>query len=140
MSLMRLGLQTTHRGKQDQPQYIHRKINLDYTISAATTFAEDATPAAGGGKEVQVRVLERNVDGEGSGKEVVVYEGAEVDQGGSFLFPGILQPLAGAIMVDDLAVKLLYAAINGQKTPIIEADGLRDEGKRLKKELECDRK
>lgn len=52
------------------------------------------------------------------------------------LFPGFLQPLARAITVDDLAVKMLDTAINGHKTQVIEVDVLRDEGKALKKGLE----
>ena len=52
------------------------------------------------------------------------------------LFPAMLQPLARAITVDDLAIKMLDTAINGHKTQILEVDILRDEGKALKKAFE----
>lgn len=50
-------------------------------------------------------------------------------------FPALLEPLARAITVDDLAAKMLDTAINGHKTQIIELDVLRDEGKTLKRQL-----
>ncbi|KAL8732285.1 MAG: hypothetical protein Q9166_002857 [cf. Caloplaca sp. 2 TL-2023] len=51
-------------------------------------------------------------------------------------FPGLLEPWAKVITMDDLAAKMLDTAINGHKTQILEVDVLRDEGKRLKKEMQ----
>lgn len=48
------------------------------------------------------------------------------------LFPSLLEPLARAITVDDLAAKMLDIAITGHKTQILEVDALRGEGKVLK--------
>ncbi|KAL8706681.1 MAG: hypothetical protein Q9201_000315 [Fulgogasparrea decipioides] len=142
----------------------NRRINLDYTMVAAETFTRELAPQLPEGKNFRFVYLsgmmtERNqerklwfmsetrrIRGEVENKlmdlqkedreRLVTYVARP---GGvlatNSLFPGSLEPLARAITVDDLAVKMLDTAINGHKTQIIEVDVLRDEGKILKKEL-----
>lgn len=55
-------------------------------------------------------------------------------------FPSVLEPLAKAVTVDDLAAKMLDTAINGHETHILEVDVLRDEGRRLRKESQKNEK
>ncbi|KAL8736129.1 MAG: hypothetical protein Q9181_002519 [Wetmoreana brouardii] len=142
----------------------NRRINLDYTIVAAETFANQLAPQLAEGKDFrfvylsgmlterdQARKLwfmseSRMIRGEVENK---LMDLQKKDQGRlvtyvarpggvlatNSLFPGLLEPLARAIAVDDLAVKMLDTAINGHKTQILEVDVLREEGKMLKKEL-----
>ncbi|KAL8711134.1 MAG: hypothetical protein Q9225_007171 [Loekoesia sp. 1 TL-2023] len=147
----------------------NRKINLDYTITAAKTFTEQLAPRFEEGKkfrfmylsgmlterdpkkslwfmkearlirgEVETKLVELQKEHEKSLLTYIVRPGG-VQATNSF-FPGLLQPLARAITVDDLAAKMLDTAINGHKSQVIEVDVLRDEGKALKKELEKGRK
>ncbi|KAL8944133.1 MAG: hypothetical protein Q9216_000638 [Gyalolechia sp. 2 TL-2023] len=147
----------------------NRKINLDYTINAAKSFTERLAPSLDNGKKFRFVYLSgmfterdpnkslwfmkkaRLIRGEVETKLMELQEGNRESlltyvarpggvQAKNSLFPGLLQPWARAITVDDLAVKMLDTAINGHKSQTIEVDVLRDEGKALKKELEKGRK
>ncbi|KAL9595348.1 MAG: hypothetical protein Q9219_006502 [cf. Caloplaca sp. 3 TL-2023] len=143
----------------------NRKINLDYTVTAARTFTELMAPKLGDGKkfrfvylsgmmterdpektlwfmkearlirgEVETQLMHLQQEYETSLLTFVARPGGV--QATNSLFPALLQPLARAITVDDLAVKMLDTAINGHRTQIIEVDVLRVQGKALKKEVE----
>ncbi|KAL8824881.1 MAG: hypothetical protein Q9170_008009 [Blastenia crenularia] len=143
----------------------NRIINLDYTLTAAKTFVEKLAPRLREGKkfrfvylsgmlterdpskklwfmkearlirgEVETKLMELQKEHESSLLTYVARPGGV--QPTNSLFPAFLQPMARAITVDDLAVKMLDTAINGHKIQIIEVDVLRDQGKVLKKKLE----
>ncbi|KAI4252468.1 MAG: hypothetical protein LQ352_004279 [Teloschistes flavicans] len=143
----------------------NRKINLDYTLAAAETFARVLGPKVEKGKKFKFVYLSgmmterdqtkknlwfmaeaRLIRGEVENKLIELQKQlpeqllSYVARPGGVLatnsfFPALLEPLARAITVDDLAAKMLDTAINGHKTQIIELDVLRDEGKTLKRQL-----
>ncbi|KAI4099053.1 MAG: hypothetical protein L6R37_006158 [Teloschistes peruensis] len=142
----------------------NRRINLDYTLAAAETFARVLGSKMEGRKfrfvylsgmmterdqtkkslwfmaearlirgEVENRLIELQ-------RQLPEQLASYVARPGGVLatnsfFPSLLEPLARAITVDDLAAKMLDIAINGHRTQIVELDVLRDEGKTLKKQL-----
>ncbi|KAI4193901.1 MAG: hypothetical protein LQ350_008098 [Teloschistes chrysophthalmus] len=143
----------------------NRKINLDYTLAAAETFARVLGSKLEDGRKFRFVYLSgmmterdqtkknlwfmaeaRLIRGEVENKLIELQRQLPeqlasyvVRPGGvlatNSLFPSLLEPLARAITVDDLAAKMLDTAINGHRTQIIELDVLRDEGKTLKKRL-----
>lgn len=161
----------------------NRRINLDYTLAAAETFARVLGSKMEGRKfrfvylsgmmterdqtkkslwfmaEARLIRVGRPSDPHSCSKPQCLLEQGEVENrlielqrqlpeqlasyvarpGGvlatNSFFPSLLEPLARAITVDDLAAKMLDIAINGHRTQIVELDVLRDEGKTLKKQL-----
>ncbi|KAI4246133.1 MAG: hypothetical protein L6R40_002085 [Gallowayella cf. fulva] len=145
----------------------NRRINLDYTIAAARAFVE--AKVAGEGNKLRFVYLSgmlterdqerklwfmseaRKIRGEVENQLMGLQKQHEdalvtyVARPGGVLatnsfFPSVLEPLAKAVTVDDLAAKMLDTAINGHETHILEVDVLRDEGRRLRKESQKNEK
>ncbi|KAI4187979.1 MAG: hypothetical protein L6R41_002444 [Letrouitia leprolyta] len=123
-----LGMNGMNRSRDAEEEY--RKVNIDYTITAARTFAGRLAPSLGGGKKFRLMELQGELE---NTLDINIARPGLILAKNSF-FPGTLQSLTKTINVDDVAVKVLDTAINGHKSQIIEVDVLRSEGKALKKE------